>query len=95
MKEDHAKISKDVVYAYMRTIFGEDKIVGLSSDSEEHQAMILSEILDHASRDINWIDRLFSSMADMDYPLLTIIKTGVEKKKEERDREFIKIATML
>jgi len=36
MKEDHAKISKDVVYAYMRTIFGEDKIVGLSSDSEEH-----------------------------------------------------------
>lgn len=95
MKEDHAKISKDVVYAYMRTIFGEDKIVGLSSDSEEHQAMILSEILDHASRDINWIDRLFSSMADMDDPLLTLIKTGVEKKKEERDREFIKIATML
>lgn len=95
MKEDHAKISKDVVYAYMRTIFGEDKIIGLSSDSEEHQAMILSEILDHASRDINWIDRLFSSMADMDDPLLTLIKTGVEKKKEERDREFIKIATML
>lgn len=95
MKEDHAKISKDVVYAYMRTIFGEDKIVGLSSDSEEHQAMILSEILDHASRDINWIDRLFSSMADMDDPLLTLIKTGVEKKKEERDQEFIKIATML
>ena len=95
MKEDHAKISKDVVYAYMRTIFGEDKIVGLSSDSEEHQAMILSEILDHASRDINWIDRLFSSMADMDDPLLTLIKTGVEKKKEERDREFIKIATIL
>lgn len=79
----------------MRTIFGEDKIIGLSSDSEEHQAMILSEILDHASRDINWIDRLFSSMADMDDPLLTIIKTGVEKKKDERDREFIKIATML
>lgn len=95
MKEDHAKISKDVVYAYMRTIFGEDKIVGLSSDSEEHQAMILSEILDHASRDINWVDRLFSSMADMDDPLLTLVKTGVEKKKEERDREFIKIATML
>ena len=95
MKEDYAKISKDVVYAYMRTIFGEDKIVGLSSDSEEHQAMILSEILDHASRDINWIDRLFSSMADMDDPLLTLIKTGVEKKKEERDREFLKIATML
>lgn len=57
--------------------------------------MILSEILDHASRDINWIDRLFSSMSDMDDPLLTLVKTGVEKKKEERDREFIKIATML
>ena len=57
--------------------------------------MILSEILDHASRDINWIDRLFSSMTDMDDPLLTLIKTGVEKKKEERDREFLKIATML
>ena len=51
--------------------------------------MSLNEILDHADRDINFVDRWISAMSDADDAMLTIFDQIVKNQQYERDMEMI------
>ena len=87
---------RNILYNASRTVYKEDRTRDIGSKREE--VMSLNEILDHADRDINFVDRWLSAMSDADDAMLTIFDQIVKNQQYERDMEMIewnaKIATI-
>lgn len=90
---DYAALRYNAIYAYMRTIYGEDRAREIGSKRDE--IITLEQILDHANRDIGFMDRWISAMSNADDMLLTLIDKGVKKQKFERDQELIKLKGLI
>lgn len=80
-----ADIKKKIMYNLVRTMLPYDKVRGIGSNRDI--IMSVEQIVDHADRDINFIDRWFSAMSDADDALLTIIDGLVKNQKYQRDIE--------
>lgn len=78
-----AEIKRKIVYGMARSVVPSDKVRGIGS--RRNEIMSLEQIIDHAERDINFIDNLFSAMSDADDALLVIIDGLVKNQKYERD----------
>lgn len=78
---------RNILYNASRTVYKEDKTRNIGSRREE--VMSLNEILDHADRDINFVDRWLSAMSDADDAMLTIFDQIVKNQQYERDMEMI------
>lgn len=89
LENQRAKMHKNVILNATRSQYQEDKVRGIGS--KRNEVMELSVILDHAARDINFVDRLFSAMSDADDALLGIIDSIVKQQKFERDEEMVEI----
>lgn len=70
-----------------RTQYKEDKVVGIGKDRDE--IMALEQVVDHASRDINFVDRWLSALSDADDSLLTIFDGIVKNQQYDRDMEMV------
>lgn len=79
---------RNAIGYYGRTVYEADKIRGIGSKRDE--VMKLTEIIHHASRDINVFDRFLTSMSDADDALLTIVDSLVKVQQYDRDTEMIK-----
>lgn len=80
-------VSRNILYEASRTVYKDDKVRGIGSLRNE--VMSLDTILDHAERDINFVDRWFSAMSDADDTLLAIMDSIVKNQQYERDMEMI------
>jgi len=78
---------RNILYNASRTVYKEDRTRDIGSKREE--VMSLNEILDHADRDINFVDRWLSAMSDADDAMLTIFDQIVKNQQYERDMEMI------
>lgn len=78
---------RNILYNASRTVYKEDRTRDIGSRREE--VMSLNEILDHADRDINFVDRWLSAMSDADDAMLTIFDQIVKNQQYERDMEMI------
>lgn len=85
----YANLRYNCIYAFTRTLYSEDRAREIGSDRNE--IMTLETILDHANRDLGFMDRWISAMSESDDALLTLIDKGVKQKKWERDQELIKL----
>ena len=79
--------TRNIVYNSARTVYREDKVRGIGTKRDE--IMSLQEILDHANRDINYVDRWLSAMSDADDAYLTLFDSIVKNQQYERDMEMI------
>jgi len=101
---DEAKISRDlanklnkfahdsafnILYAVSRTVYAEDTVRGIGS--RRNEVMSLKEILEHAEKDINLVDRWLSALSDADDSLLTLFDAIVKNQQYHRDMEMIDI----
>lgn len=80
-------VTTNILYNASRTVYKEDKVRGIGS--KRNEVMALTEILDHANRDISFVDRWLSAMSDADDSLLTIFDSIVKNQQYERDMEMI------
>lgn len=87
------KMRADVIYAFTRTLYGEDRAREIGSDRDK--VMTLDQILDHANRDLGFMDRYISAMSEADDALLTLIDKAVKQQKYARDQELIKKKALL
>ena len=87
LKEWKAASERNILYHASRTVYKDDKTRDIGSKRED--VMSLTEILDHADRDINFVDRWLSAMSDADDALLTIFDQIVKNQQYERDMEMI------
>lgn len=79
--------TENIVLNASRTVYKDDKVRGI--DSKRNEIMSLEEILKHADRDINFVDRWLSAMSDADDALLTLFDAIVKNQQYERDMEMI------
>lgn len=87
LKEWKAASARNILSKASRTVYKEDRTRDIGSKRDE--IMALTEILDHADRDINFVDRWLSAMSDADDALLTIFDQIVKNQQYERDMEMI------
>lgn len=80
-----AGIKRKIMYNMVKTMMPHEKVRGIGSNRD--LIMSVEQIVDHADRDINLIDRWFSAMSDADDALLTIIDGLVKNQKYQRDIE--------
>lgn len=71
------------VYNFLKLYWGEDKIISIGEN--KGQALTLEMILNIANKDINGVDRWFTSMSDASDPLLNLIAKVVKVTKAKRD----------
>lgn len=79
--------ARNIVYNSARTVYKDDKVRGIGTKRDE--IMSLEEILKHADRDINYVDRWLSAMSDADDAYLTLFDSIVKNQQYERDMEMI------
>lgn len=60
-----------------------------------HKILTLEQIIDHASRDINFVDRWFSALSDADDAFLAIFDKLVKNQQFERDTELAEYYKMI
>lgn len=89
----HAAFRYDTIYAFTRMLYGEDRAKGIGSDRDK--VVTLEKILDHANRDLGFMDRYISAMNEADDILLTLIDKAVKQKKYERDQELIQYKAVI
>lgn len=82
-------VSRNILYNSCRTVYKDDKVRGIGS--RRNEIMSLDTILDHAERDINYVDRWLSAMSDADDSLLSLMDSIVKNQQYERDMEMIDI----
>ena len=87
LTEWKAASERNILFNASRTVYKDDKVRNIGSKRDE--VMSLTEILDHADRDINFVDRWLSAMSDADDALLTIFDQIVKNQQYERDMEMI------
>ena len=87
LKKWKAATERNILYNASRTVYKDDKVRGIGSRREE--IMSMEQILDHADKDINFVDRWLSAMSDADDALLTIFDSIVKNQQYERDMEMI------
>lgn len=80
----------NILYYMARTAYRGDKERGIGG--QRNEIMKLSAIMEHATRDINIMDSLFSAMYDCDDALLSIMDSIVKNQKYERDLRMIDIS---
>lgn len=80
---------RNILYNASRTVYRADKVRGIGKAKDRNRVMELHEILEHADRDINFVDRWLSAMSDADDAFLTIIDGLVKNQQYERDMEMI------
>ena len=79
--------SKNILYNASRTVYRNDQTRGIGS--RRNEVMSLTEILDHADKDINFVNRWLSAMSDADDAMLTLFDQLVKNQQYERDMEMI------
>ena len=82
-----AATERNVVLSASRTIYKDEKVRDIGS--KRNEVMELEQILDHADRDINFVDRWLSAMSDADDAMLVIFDQIVKNQQYERDMEMI------
>lgn len=87
LKEWRAATNRNIVLKAARTVYKEDKVRDIGS--RRNEVMKLEQIVEHADRDINFVDRWFSAMSDADDALLTMFNAIVKNQQYERDMELI------
>ena len=87
LKRWRASSRRGVLLNAARTVYTEDKVRGIGSKRDK--VMAINEILDHADRDISFVDRWFSALSDADDALLAIFDQIVKNQQYERDMEMI------
>ena len=75
--------SRNIMLSIGRTVYKEDKVRGIGSKRQE--IVSLEQIIDHAERDINVIDRWFSALSDADDAYLVLFDSIVKNQQYERD----------
>lgn len=78
--------NRNVLAAISRTVLPHDIKRGIGSRRDE--IMSLEQILEHADRDINLLDRWFTAMSDADDAFLTLFDSIVKNQQYERDEEM-------
>lgn len=81
--------SRQILLWASRTVYKDDRVRGIGS--KRNEVMSLEQIIEHAERDINVIDRWFSAMSDADDAYLTMFDGIVKNQQYERDMELIQI----
>lgn len=76
-----------VLYMYSRTVYKQDRAQTLGKTKDE--IMSLKMILEHADKDINFVDRWISALSDASDSFLPIIDSLVKNQQYERDMEMI------
>lgn len=84
-----ANTNRNIVLWASRTVYGKDIARGIGSNRE--RVLALEQILDHADRDINFVDRWLTAMSDADDPLLVMFDGIVKNQQYQRDMELIEI----
>lgn len=79
----------NILYYACRTVYKNDRVKG--TGSKRNDVLSLSEMISHAERDINFVDRWLSAMSDADDPLLTFVDSLVKNQQYERDNEVMDI----
>lgn len=77
----------NILYNTCRTQYKDDKVRGIGNRRDE--IMSLEAILEHAERDINYVDRWLSALSDADDSLLVLLDSLVKNQQYERDIEMI------
>lgn len=83
INQNYKELRYDLVYNFLKIYWGEDKIINVGKHKGE--ALTLEMILDMANKDINFIDKMVSSMSDASDPLLSLIDKSVKVAKSKRD----------
>ena len=83
INQNYKELRYDLVYNFLKNYWGEDKIINVGKNKGE--ALTLEMILDMANKDINFIDKMISSMSDASDPLLSLIDKSVKVAKSKRD----------
>lgn len=84
-----ATTERNIVLWAVRTVYKDDVVRGIGS--ERNRIMALEQILEHADRDINFIDRWLSALSDADDPLLVMFDSIVKNQQYERDVELMEL----
>ena len=79
--------SRNILYNASRTVYRDDQTRNVGS--RRNEVMSLTEILDHADKDINFVDRWLSAMSDADDAFLTLFDQIVKNQQYERDMEMV------
>ena len=80
-----AGITTKVLTNSFRTVFKTDRAI--EGFGIKQKLMCLDQIIDHAERDISWVDSFFSAMSDADDPLLVFTDSLVKNQHFDRDNE--------
>ena len=84
---DKQETQRRVLYMYARTVYKQDRVQTAGKTKDE--IMSLKIILEHADKDINFIERWLSALSDASDSLLPIIDSIVKNQQYERDMEMI------
>lgn len=79
--------SRNILYNASKTVYQGDRVRGIGSRREE--VMSLEQILDHADKDISFVDRWLSAMSDASDAMLTLFDQIVKNQQYERDMEMV------
>lgn len=80
-------VSRNILYDSCRTVYKTDRTRDIGD--RRNEIMSLDTILDHAERDINYVDRWLSAMSDADDQLLSLMDSIVKNQQYERDMEMV------
>ena len=85
--KDKQETERRVLYMYARTIYKND----ITQDSGKDKGKILSlkMIIEHADKDISFIERWISALSDASDSLLPMIDSLVKSQQYDRDMEMI------
>lgn len=84
--KDAVATSENILISCCRTVYGEDRVRGIGS--KRNEVMSLVEILKHADKDINFVDRWITALSDASDPLLSIFDSIVKNQQYDRDMEM-------
>ena len=80
-----------VLLKFLQTYWGENEKI-ITTGMDKGKRITLESILDMADKDINFLDRYISSMADASDPLLTLIDLAVKDAHNKRDTQLEQIS---
>jgi hypothetical protein len=87
LKRKRAMLARNVVLKMAQTQYKNDQIRNIGNKRDE--VLAIAAVVDHADKDINIADRLFTAMSDADDLLLVVIDSLVKSQQYQRDMEMI------
>lgn len=82
-----------VAYNLLKSEFKQDRVKGVGK--ERNEIMTAELILDHADKDISWVERELSALSNASDPLLVVVDRLVKNQKYDRDQETADLLAQL